>query len=73
VKVLRKWEGPVWEPCSVSAVELLTPEAAAQAMVYAWLNAVRAGLVKDPLDWPEVTTSLDDVDGPAIIATRPKL
>ena len=30
VKSLRKWEGPVWEPCSVSTVELLTAEAEAQ-------------------------------------------
>jgi len=71
VKVLRKWEGPVWEPCSVSVVELLTPEAAAQAMVYTWLNACRSGLVSHPHAWPGVTTALGDVDGPAIMAKRP--
>ncbi len=73
VKVLRKWEGPVWEPCSVSVVELLTAEAAAQAMVYTWLNAVRAGLVREPRAWPGVTTALRDVDGPAILVKRPSL
>jgi putative transposase len=71
VKVLRRWEGPVWEPCSPSVVELLTPEAEAQQMVYTWLNVVRAGLVRDPRDWPGVTTGLDDLDGPAIVAKRP--
>ena len=71
VKVLRKWEGPVWEPCSVSVVELLTAEAEAQQMVYTWLNVVRAGLVHDPRDWPGVTTGLDELDGPAIVAKRP--
>jgi putative transposase len=71
VKVLRKWEGPVWEPCSVSVVELLTAKAEAQQMVYTWLNVVRAGLVHDPRDWPGVTTGLDELDGPAIVAKRP--
>jgi putative transposase len=71
VKVLRKWEGPVWEPCSVSVVELLTAEAEAQQMVYTWLNVVRAGLVHDPRDWPGVTTGLDELEGPAIVAKRP--
>jgi REP element-mobilizing transposase RayT len=71
VKVLRKWEGPVWEPCSVSVVELLTAEAEAQQMVYTWLNVVRAGLVHDPREWPGVTTGLDDLEGPAIVAKRP--
>jgi putative transposase len=71
VKVLRKWEGPVWEPCSVSVVELLTAEAEAQQMVYTWLNVVRAGLVHDPRDWPGVTTGLDELEGPAIVAQRP--
>jgi hypothetical protein len=71
VKCLRKWEGPVWEPCSVSAVELLTAKAEAQQMVYTWLNVVRAGLVRDPREWPGVTTGLEELDGPAIVAERP--
>jgi len=71
VKSLRKWEGPVWEPCSVSAVELLTAEAEAQEMVYTWLNVVRAGLVRNPRDWPGVTTGIEELNGPAIVAERP--
>lgn len=73
VKVLRKWEGPVWEPCSASVVELLTPEAEAREMVYTWLNVVRAGLVNDPREWPGVTTGLDELDGPAIVVKRPSI
>jgi hypothetical protein len=73
VKVLRKWEGPVWEPCEPSTVALLTPLAAAQEMVYTWLNVVRAGLVQEAREWPGVTTRLDDVDGPAIVVQRPKV
>jgi len=73
VKVLRKWEGPVWEPGSVSVVELLTAQGEAQQMVYTWLNVVRAGLVRDPRDWPGVTTGLDELDGPGIVARRPSV
>ncbi len=72
VKVLRKWEGPAWEPSGPSVVELLTAEAEAEAMVYTWLNVVRAGLVSDPRDWPGVTTSLDDLDGPTTLVKRPE-
>ncbi|MBW2523245.1 MAG: transposase [Deltaproteobacteria bacterium] len=71
VKALRRWDGPLWEPCSVSAVALLTPEAEAQEMAYTSLNVVRAGLVAAPAQWPGVTTSLDDVGGRAITAERP--
>ena len=71
IKGLRKWEGPVWEPDAVGMVELLTAEAEAEAMVYTWLNAVRAGLVADPRHWPGVTTLLDDVDGLRMTFTRP--
>ncbi|MBW2524005.1 MAG: transposase [Deltaproteobacteria bacterium] len=72
VKELRDWDGPVWEPCSVSAVALLTAEAEAQEMVYTWLNVVRAGLVAEPTDWPGVTTCLDDVGVNTIAAERPE-
>jgi putative transposase len=73
IKVLRKWEGPLWEPDAVSVVELLTAEAEAEGMVYTWLNAVRAGLVRDARVWPGVTTRLDDVDGPTMTCKRPEL
>jgi putative transposase len=71
VKALRGWEGPLWEPCPPSVVQLLTAEAEAKQMVYTWLNAVRAGLVHDPRQWPGVTTGLDELDGPAMVARRP--
>jgi len=71
IKVLRKWEGPVWEPDGASVVELLTPQAEAEAMVYTWLNAYRAGMISNPRNWPGVTSSLDDVDGPTMAFRRP--
>jgi hypothetical protein len=72
VKVLRKWDGVVWEPDKQSTVELLTPQAVVQQMVYTWLNAVRAGLVKDARQWPGVTTGLESLDGPSLVIQRPE-
>ncbi|MBW2527118.1 MAG: transposase [Deltaproteobacteria bacterium] len=72
VKELRNWDGPLWEPCAVSEVALLTAEAEAQEMVYTWLNVVRAGLVSDPSHWPGLATNLDDVGARSITAQRPE-
>jgi REP element-mobilizing transposase RayT len=73
VKVLRKWDGTVWEPGKASVVACTTAQAEAQQMVYTWLNAVRAGLVADARQWPGVTTGLDDLDGPALLVKRPNV
>jgi len=72
VKVLRKWEGPVWEPClGKCRGSLLTAEAEAQARWSTpWLNVVRAGLVHDPRDWPGVTTGLGLSSTGGIVAKR---
>lgn len=54
-KVLRKWEGPVWDHESPSVVRLLTERAVIEKMAYVLANPVKAGLVERAAHWPGVT------------------
>jgi putative transposase len=56
VKVLRKWEGTVWDHEKTSVVELLTDDAVIEKIAYVMANPVAAGLVERASDWPGVTT-----------------
>lgn len=54
-KVLRKWEGPVWDHERPSVVRLLTERAVIESMAYVLANPVKAGLVQRAAHWPGVT------------------
>ena len=54
-KVLRGWEGAVWDHERPSVVDLLTPEAVIDKMAYSLANPVAAGLVRYARDWPGVS------------------
>ncbi len=54
-KVLRKWEGPVWDHERPSVVRLLTERAVIERMAYVLANPVKAGLVQRAAHWPGVT------------------
>jgi len=54
-KVLRKWEGPVWDHERPSVVRLLTERAVIEKMAYVLANPVKAGLVERAAHWPGVT------------------
>ncbi len=54
-KVLRKWEGPTWEPEQSSVVRLLTERAVVEKLAYVMANPVKAGLVRYARDWPGIT------------------
>jgi hypothetical protein len=54
-KVLRKWEGPTWDPEQTSVVRLLTEQAVIEKLAYVMANPVKAGLVRHARDWPGVT------------------
>jgi REP element-mobilizing transposase RayT len=54
-KVLRKWEGPVWDHERPSVVRLLTERAVIEKMAYVLANPVKAGLVQRAAHWPGVT------------------
>jgi len=73
VQVLRRFaRGVVWAPGQLNIVELETPRAVVEAIAYALVNPVAAGLVHRPEDWPGVTTSIEDLfSGRVFSATHP--
>jgi len=54
-KVLRKWEGAVWEHERPSVVRLMTDRAVIEKMAYVLANPVKAGLVERSAHWPGIT------------------
>jgi REP element-mobilizing transposase RayT len=54
-KVLRKWEGPVWDHARPSVVRLMTERAVIEKIAYVLANPVKAGLVERAAHWPGVT------------------
>jgi hypothetical protein len=71
VKVLRKWEGAVWDHERPSVVELRTPEAVLEKLAYVMANPVAAGLVRYVADWPGITTSPKQLGAACLQAKRP--
>jgi len=71
VKVLRKWEGEVWDGGKTSVVELRTREAVIEKLAYVAANPVAAGLVRRASDWPGMTTVPQDLGKARMKATRP--
>lgn len=51
-KVLRAWEGPVWDHEQTSVVRLRTRAALIEKMAYVLANPVAAGLVRRARQWP---------------------
>lgn len=70
-KVLRKWEGPVWEPERTSAVRLETPDAVVEKIAYVLANPVSAGLVRHADDWPGAKTRVEEIGRTGARAIRP--
>jgi putative transposase len=71
VKVLRKWEGAVWDHERPSVVVLRTPEAILEKLAYVIANPVAAGLVAFAKDWPGVTTLPEQLGLSRFRASRP--
>jgi putative transposase len=72
-KVLRAWEGPLWEPGAVSAVQLLTPAAVVEKMAYVLANPVAAGLVWHAHEWPGAMVHVGDIGLGVLHASRPEV
>ncbi|MDQ3033695.1 MAG: transposase [Myxococcota bacterium] len=70
-KVVRKWEGAVWDHEPPSVVELVTPEAVIQETAYLIANPTAAGLVERACDWPGMTTLIEQLAGGVLEADRP--
>lgn len=73
VKVLRGWEGEVWDGGQTSVVELCTPAAVIEKLAYVAANPVAAGLVQEACEWPGVTTTPSDLGRATWTASRPDL
>jgi putative transposase len=70
-KVLRKWEGPLWEPGATSVVQLLTHAAVVEKIAYVLANPVAAGLVEHAREWPGAKTDVGEIGCGELHATRP--
>jgi putative transposase len=71
VKVLRKWEGAVWDHEKTSVVELLSREAVVEKLAYVMANPVAAGLVRRAAQWPGIMTLPEHLGRSALTAARP--
>jgi len=71
VKVLRKWEGAVWDHQKTSVVELLTPQAVIEKLAYVMANPVAAGLVARAGQWPGLRTTPEQLGRASHTAARP--
>jgi REP element-mobilizing transposase RayT len=70
-KVLRAWEGPVWDHEATSVVRLLTPVAVVEKIAYVLANPVAAGLVRHAREWPGAKVNPDQLGGGELHARRP--
>ena len=71
IKVLRKWEGAVWDHEKTSVVQLLTTQAVVEKLAYVMANPVAAGLVRSASQWPGTTTTPEQLGRARVAATRP--
>jgi len=72
VKIIRKWDGAVWDRSQASAVKLCTRQAMVEKIAYTLANPVEAGLVRHAHEWPGVITSVGDIGINKFSAQRPE-
>ncbi|XXX77542.1 transposase [Sorangium sp. So ce134] len=70
-KVLRTWEGPVWDHEATSVVRLLTRAAVVEKIAYVLANPVAAGLVRHAREWPGAKAHVDELGCGVLHAMRP--
>ncbi|WP_437313477.1 transposase [Sorangium sp. So ce385] len=72
-KVLRAWEGPVWDHEPTSAVRLLTHTALVEKIAYVLANPVAAGLVRHAHEWPGAKVDVRELGRGVLHAVRPSV
>ncbi len=70
-KVLRAWEGPVWDHEQTSVVRLLTRAAVIEKIAYTIANPVDAGLVQHACEWPGAKVLAGELGRGVLRASRP--
>lgn len=73
VKRFRKWPEEVFSAAGVSAIVLRDEEVVLRHLGYTLANAVEAGLVCRPEDWPGVTVAATDIGTRVIRVRRPNI
>jgi putative transposase len=71
IKILRKWEGAVWDHEKTSIVELRTTAAIIEKIAYVIANPVAAGLIRRAHHWPGVTVRPEHLGRRCYTANRP--
>jgi putative transposase len=71
-KVLRTWEGPVWDHEATSVVRLLSREAMVEKIAYVLANPVAAGLVRHAREWPGAKVDVAELGRGVLRAKRPE-
>lgn len=71
IKIIRKWDGAVWNRSQTSVVELSTRQAIVEKIAYTLANPVKAGLVRNAHEWPGAKTNVFDIGNNKMIAQRP--
>jgi len=72
-KVLRKWEGSVWDNDRPSVVHARTPEAVIREYGYVMANPVTAGAVEYAKQWPGVWLGAADQSRCVVRVQRPEV
>jgi REP element-mobilizing transposase RayT len=72
-KVLRAWEGPVWDHDATSVVRLVARGAVVEKIAYALVNPVAAGLVQHAHDWPGAKVLASELGNGVLRAKRPEV
>jgi REP element-mobilizing transposase RayT len=72
-KVIRKWEGAIWDHEKTSVVRLLTERAMIEKLAYVMANPVKAGLVAHARDWPGVTVLPHELGRRTLVIERPSV
>src|SRR4051812_14242261 len=70
-KVLRGWNGPLWDKDPTSVVRLETPAAVVEKIAYVLANPVSAGLVRRACEWPGAKVRVSEIGKGVIRAKRP--
>ena len=72
VKLIRKWDGAVWDRSQTSVVRLCTRQAIVEKIAFTLANPVEAGLVWSAQEWPGVRTTVNGIGEKILKARRPK-
>ncbi len=70
-KILRSWEGPVWDHEPTSVVRLMTRASVVEKIAYTLANPVAAGLVRFAHEWPGAKVLAAEIGRAELRAKRP--